>query len=107
MLVFVVCVACRLCVFGTCGFSLHKDYRHLCDRTVWPFDLFDLANGYGVTQLTSAPSTKGNFRFEIWSLVTLQFVFIELIPLHIVNIEVFLEAVYNHGGLYQIMAMAG
>jgi hypothetical protein len=57
--------------------------------------------------VTSVSSTKGNFRFGIWSLVTLQFVFIELIALHIVNIEVFLEAVYNHGSLYQIMAMAG
>ena len=32
----------------------------------------------------------------------LEFVFIELIPLHAVNIEVFVEAVYSHGSLYHI-----
>lgn len=32
----------------------------------------------------------------------LEFVFIELIRLHVVNIWVFVEAVYSHGSLYQI-----
>lgn len=37
---FVVCLVCRVCVLGASGFSLHKDYRHVCDRIVSPFDLF-------------------------------------------------------------------